>query len=173
MAHRHNFGPIVRVALQFYTMKGAKRDMEIILMVFLKKNLIQGNLVILAQKWNVVITLDLLSGFFNKHNRGQEVHKNFISCSLRKKSPLGQFNLFRWVFYSKLSQATVTIGSLNSQDMNMIVYQSGHDFSGKSLYDGYLWALYVVMFRGQYSTEGRIVFWKSIFKNLLRNFVWM
>ena len=69
-------------------MKGAKRDMEIILMVFLKKNLIQGNLVILAQKWNV-ITLDLLSGFFNKHNRGQEVHKNFISCSLRKKISFG------------------------------------------------------------------------------------
>ena len=57
--------------------------------------------------------------------------------------------MFHW---SKLSQATVTIGSLNSQDMIFfmiatgslnsqdmikILKQSGHDFSGKRLCDGY------------------------------------
>ena len=64
MAHLYSSGSAVRIVLQFWKMKGDKRDMEIILMVFLKKNLIQGNLVILAQKWYVLITLDLLSRFF-------------------------------------------------------------------------------------------------------------
>ena len=36
-----------------------------ILIVFLKQNFVQGNLVILAQKWFVLITLDLLCLFFN------------------------------------------------------------------------------------------------------------
>ena len=34
-------------------------------------------------------------------------------------------------------QITVTIGSLNSQDMIRILKQSRHDFSGKHLGDGY------------------------------------
>ena len=38
----HNSGSSVGITLQFYTMKGAKRGMEIILLVFLKKNLIQA-----------------------------------------------------------------------------------------------------------------------------------
>ena len=33
----HNSGSSVGIALQFYTMKGAKRGMEIILLLFLKK----------------------------------------------------------------------------------------------------------------------------------------
>ena len=38
-------------------MKGAKRDMEIILIVFLeKKYIIQGSFVILVQKWYLIIT---------------------------------------------------------------------------------------------------------------------
>ena len=38
-------------------MKGAKRDMEIILIVFLeKKNIIRGSFVILVQKWYLIIT---------------------------------------------------------------------------------------------------------------------
>ena len=50
-----------------------------------EKNLIQNNLVILAQKWYILITLDLLSSFLILHNkRGLEVHKYFISCFLRK-----------------------------------------------------------------------------------------
>ena len=66
MVHSHNSGSAVRIVLQCCTMKGAKQDMEIILMVFLKekKKVIWGNLVILAQKWCVLITSDLLQVFF-------------------------------------------------------------------------------------------------------------
>ena len=63
MACLDNSGSAVRIGLQFCTMERAKRDMETILMVF-QKNLIWGNLVILTQKWYILITLDLLSGFF-------------------------------------------------------------------------------------------------------------
>ena len=54
---------------------------------------------------------------FNK--RDQEVHENFISCFLRENLIRGNliisdhFLMFDWV-WSKLSQATVTIGSLKS-----------------------------------------------------------
>ena len=100
------------------------------------------------------------SGFFLiLHNdRGREVHKNFISCFSRKNLIRGSliilrnFLLFDWA-WSKLIQATVTIGSLNSQgmiffmittgflnspDMIRILKQSGHDFSVKRLCDGHL-----------------------------------
>ena len=50
MTHPHNSASAVRIVLQFCTMKGAKRDVEIILMVLPKKNLVQTNLVILAPK---------------------------------------------------------------------------------------------------------------------------
>ena len=89
-----------------------------------------------------------------------------------KKFHLQQFDLLRPFLrfdraWSKLSQATVTIGSLNSQDMISfmittgslnnqdmirILKQSGHDFSGKHLCDGYY-----VMCGGQNSTEGHTV----------------
>ena len=36
MAYPHNSGSTVKIVLQCCTMKGAKRDMEIILIVFLK-----------------------------------------------------------------------------------------------------------------------------------------
>ena len=64
---------------------------------------------------------------------------------------LGHFLQFHWV-WSKLIQATVTTGSLNSQgmisfmittgslnsqDMIRILKQSGDNFSGKRLCDGY------------------------------------
>ena len=101
------------------------------------------------------ITLDLLSGFsLILHNkRGQEVHGNFISRFLRKNLIwgnlifLGHFLLFDWV-WSKLSQATATIGSLNSQDMILFIIttgssnsqdmiriakRSGYDFSSRRL----------------------------------------
>ena len=80
----------------------------------------------------------------------------------REKFHLGQFDLFlTWPLdhfllfdgvWSKLSEVTATIGSLNSQDMisfmittgslNIqdiirILKQSRHDFSGKHLCDGY------------------------------------
>ena len=68
----------------------------------------------------------------------EEVHENFFSCFLRKNLFWGnltfssQFLIFDWV-WSKLSQATVTIGSFKGQDMIKILKQSGHDFSGKRL----------------------------------------
>ena len=66
----------------------------------------------------------------------QEIHEKFFSCFLRKNLFWG--NLIFWSHFlmphyvwSKLSQATVTIGSLKSQQMIKIFKQSGHDFSGK------------------------------------------
>ena len=59
----HNSGSAVRIVLKYRKMKGAKRDMEIVLMVFLKK-IIWGNPVILAQKWCVFLTLDLFQVVF-------------------------------------------------------------------------------------------------------------
>ena len=44
-----------------------------------KKNVIWGNLVFLAQKWCILITLDLLFFFILHNKRGQELHENFIS----------------------------------------------------------------------------------------------
>ena len=38
MAHPYNSGPTVSIALQFCTVKGAKKDMAIILMIFSKKS---------------------------------------------------------------------------------------------------------------------------------------
>ena len=41
MARSQNSGSALKIALQFCTMKEAKRDMEIILMVFLKKSYLE------------------------------------------------------------------------------------------------------------------------------------
>ena len=66
--------------------------------------------------YNFGSALKIFSILHNK--RGQEVHENFIKCFLRKKFilgnllVLGHFLLFVRV-WSTLSQATVTIGSLN------------------------------------------------------------
>ena len=77
------------------------------------------------------------------HNkRDQEVHESFISCFLKKKLicgyliSSGHFLMFDWL-WSKLSQATVTIAYLKSQDMIKILKHSGHDFPGKRLCGGY------------------------------------
>ena len=77
----------------------AKRDIEIILMAFLKKNLIRGNLVILAQKWWVLITLDLFSVFFKilHGKRGQKIHEHFISCFSRKNLIWGNFIFYYFI----------------------------------------------------------------------------
>ena len=82
--------------------------------------------------WSQVFLLILLK------KRNQEVHEIFFSCFLRKNffwSNLifsSHFLMFDWV-WSKWSQATVTIGSLKSQDMIKILKQSGPDSSGKRL----------------------------------------
>ena len=78
---------------------------------------------------------------------------------------LGYFLLFDRVWL-KSSQATVNIGSLNTQDMFRILKRSGHDFSGKRLCDGYcmdiVWCLCVEI------NIQQMVAWfceKSFFKN--------
>ena len=63
MARAHNSGSVVRIVLQFFTNKEGQRDRNYI-NGFSLKNLIQGSLVILAQKWCILITLDHLLGFF-------------------------------------------------------------------------------------------------------------
>ena len=59
--------------------------------------------------------------------------KNLICGNLISS---GHFLMFDWV-WSKLSQATVTIAYLKSQDTIKILKQSGNDFPGKLLFDGY------------------------------------
>ena len=135
----HNSGSAVRIVLQFCTMKGAKRDMGIILMVFLKEILFRA----IWSFWNkngmVSSSLWICSQIFllillNK----RDLHENFNSCFLRKNLVWGNlifsghFLMFDWM-QSKLSKATVTIGSLKCQDMIKILKQSGRDFSGKRL----------------------------------------
>ena len=60
-----NPGSAVRIVLQFCTMNVAKRDMGIILMVFLKEILFTAIWSFWNKKWyGVFLTLNLLSGFF-------------------------------------------------------------------------------------------------------------
>ena len=55
--------------------------------------------------------------------------------------------------WSKLSQATVTIGCLSSQDMIKILKQSEHDLSGKLNVMETVLRYYVMFLNvGQYST---------------------
>ena len=86
-------------------MKGAERDMEVILMVFLKKILFGaiwsfGPNMVRPHKFG-----SALSFFLILHNKkGQEVHESFISCFSRKNLIwghlifLGHFLLFDWVW---------------------------------------------------------------------------
>ena len=107
--------------------------MKVLLVVFLRENLILGNLIF-----------------------------------------LGHCFMFHWVG-SKLSQATVIIGflnsqdmisfmittrSLNSQDVIKILKQSGHNFSGKCLCDGYCMEILCDVY-----------VWRSIFNRRLYGFV--
>ena len=102
--------------------------------------------------------------------REQEVHENFFSCFLWKNLFWGKLIfsshslMFDWV-WSKLSRATATFGSLKSQDMisQVNVYVA----------DSALRYYVMIVYGGQYSTQGYMVSWKSFFKNLLHNFVWM
>ena len=74
--------------------------------------------------------------------------------------------------WSKLSKATVSIGSLNNQDkisfmiitgslnnqgMIRILKQSGHDFSGKCLCDGNCMKIMCYFFVEVYSTEACMI----------------
>ena len=84
----------------FAQWKGAKKNMEIILMAFLEKDPIQGSFVILAQKWYVIITFWICSQVFLilQNKRGQGLHENFISF-FAKKFHLVKFAIFRSFFY--------------------------------------------------------------------------
>ena len=135
-------------------MKGVKRDMPIILIVFLKEILLYseqfghfGTKMVCA-----LFTLILLSGFFinfTQEKGTQGYVKIFSVFFFKKKSLLGQFYLFKsffnfWLGVVKRSQATVTIGSLKSQDM----------ISQVNIYvlDSVLRYYVMFMYEGQYST---------------------
>ena len=64
MACPHNFGFAVRIFLEFCIMIGAKKYMEIILMVFLKIFSFGANGPFWAKKCCILITLGLLYGLF-------------------------------------------------------------------------------------------------------------
>ena len=121
---------------------------------FSKRNLslLKSNLVILEQKWYGVFFTWICSQVFllillNKRDR--EVHENFISCFLRKNLIWGNlilssyFLMFDWVWL-KLSQVTVSFGSLQSQDMTSQV--------NVYVADTVLRYYMMFMYGGQYST---------------------
>ena len=60
IAHPHNSGSAGRSFLEFYAIKGANRKMIMILIIFQKKKLFGANGPFWAQKWHILITLDLL-----------------------------------------------------------------------------------------------------------------
>ena len=79
MARSQNSGSALKIALQFCTMKEAKRDMEIILMVFLKKFYLEqlghfGRKMVRPHNFESAVT------FFLHNKRSQEVHETFIGC---------------------------------------------------------------------------------------------
>ena len=131
-----NSGSVVRIFLQFCTMKGTKKGMEIILMVFLKEILFRAvwsfvqKMVWCPQNFGYAVFLHFFIFIILHNNRDQEVHENFISCFLRKN--LSWVNLIflghllnTWLGVEKLSQATVTIGSLKSQGMISFIIATG------------------------------------------------
>ena len=78
--------------------------------------------------------------------------------------------MFDWVC-SKLSQATVTVGSLKSQDMIKILKESGHDFSGKRLCGGYCTKILCDVFvRRSIFNIGSYGFVKKLLKVILFEF---
>ena len=90
-------------------MKGTKRYVKILLVVFLRKNLIGGNLNFLGHflfdwVWSNLSQTTVNIGYLNR--------QDMISF-------------------------VIATGSLNSQDMIKILKQPGHDFSDKRLCDGY------------------------------------
>ena len=97
-------------------MKGTKRYVKILLVVFLRKNLIGGNLNFLGHflfdwVWSKLSQTTVNIGYLNR--------QDMISF-------------------------VIATGSLNSQDMIKILKQPGYDFSGKRLCDGYsdiMWCL--------------------------------
>ena len=167
--HPHNG---VKIALQFYRMKRAKWDMEIILIVFLKKSLWQfgpfGPKMVRSHNFGSALSFFLI--LYNK--RGQEVHE-IVLVFFREKISFGtalSFEANVLLFdraWSKLSQAIVTIGPLNSQDVISFMISTGSLNSQDSISQVNTWWIlyrYYVMFMcgGQYSTEGPYGFVKKL-----------
>ena len=124
-------------------MKGAKRDMEIIFIVFLKEIFLYSMQIGHFGTKMVWCPLHFESALrffinFTQKKRDQEVHEIFLVVFLRKTLFCGNlifsshFLMFHWVRL-KLSQATVTIVSFKHQDMIKILKESGHALSGKRL----------------------------------------
>ena len=67
-------------------------------MVCTKKKFVHGKWAILglimAHPHNSGLALRMFFFLILQNERGQEVHEHFISCFLRKKNHLGQFDLF-------------------------------------------------------------------------------
>ena len=113
-------------------MKGAKRDMKIVLMVFLKEILLYsgqfGHSGTKMVWWPLHFESALRFFVDFTQKRDQEVHENVFSYFLRKNLFWenlifsSHFLMLDWV-WSKLNEATVTIGSLKSQDMIKILKQ--------------------------------------------------
>ena len=84
LAGPHNSGCALRIFLKFCTMKGAKRHMNFMFVVFTKKILLRVNELLWAQKCCDLRTLLLKSAlrdlFIILHNeRGEEVQENDYS----------------------------------------------------------------------------------------------
>ena len=98
----------------FAQWKGPRETLKLYWRFFWKKSYcIQSNLIILEQKWyGVLFTLTLFSGFFINFTQEKESRAIWKS-HLGNLIFSGRFLMFDWV-WSKLSQATITIGSLKS-----------------------------------------------------------
>ena len=72
----------------------------------------------MAHPHNSGLALRIFSKFCRMNERGQQVHGNFISCFLRKKIHLGQFDLFS-LFSSLHSAIPVKAANLHQEKLVM------------------------------------------------------
>ena len=114
-----HFGPKLVRSLDLLsdcTIKGAKRHMKILLVIFWEK-------ISFGTIWSFWVIFYCLFG-----------------CGQNWARPC-----YYWIFKLDKISFMITAGSLNSQDMQNIVKQSGHDFSSKPSCDGYcmdtIWCL--------------------------------
>ena len=190
MMHPQHSGAAARISLKFSTVIRANTQVKVI-MVCIKKFLLRTDWTILGQKmahpYNSALALRIFSEFCRMKGANR-----YIKILWEKKIHLGQFNvlghflLFDWAWL-KLSQATVTIGSLhsqdiflswllldslNSQDMIRILKQPIQDFPGKHLCDGYCmdiwWFLCVEL-----KLQKRVMWFCIASLNFLCKFVWI
>ena len=87
MVYSYNSRSAVRIVLQFCTMKGVKTDMEIVLIVVLRKSYSGqfghfGSKIVRPHKCGSALRVFLIL----ENKRGQEVYENFISRFSKKFS---------------------------------------------------------------------------------------